>query len=104
MDGFITRGPVRIGNLRREAAFLGILPDRIIFATHIPPEFHLARLPLADLFLDTLPYNSHTTQRCTLGGSTGPDLSWRNLCGQGRGQSLKCDRPTRVGDEIIGGI
>jgi predicted O-linked N-acetylglucosamine transferase (SPINDLY family) len=49
-------------NLRREAAARGTAPERIIFAELTPtPEEYLSRLPLADLFLDTLPYNAHTT-------------------------------------------
>ena len=32
-----------------------------MFAGRVPPEDHLARHRLADLFLDTLPYNAHTT-------------------------------------------
>ena len=35
--------------------------ERLIFAPRVPPEEHLARHRLADLFLDTLPYNAHTT-------------------------------------------
>jgi protein O-GlcNAc transferase len=34
---------------------------RLIFAPKLPPNQHLARHQLADLFLDTLPYNAHTT-------------------------------------------
>jgi protein O-GlcNAc transferase len=48
-------------NLRREAAARGINPDRIVFARQVPLDEHLARHRLADLFLDTLPYNAHTT-------------------------------------------
>ncbi len=49
-------------NLRREAAAAGVDPDRLVFAGRVPsPEDHLARHRLADLFLDTLPYNAHTT-------------------------------------------
>lgn len=48
-------------NLKREAAARGLNPDRLIFAKHMPPPQHLARHRLADLFLDTLPYNAHTT-------------------------------------------
>ncbi len=48
-------------NLRREAAARGIAPERLIFADHLPLAEHLARHRLADLFLDTLPYNAHTT-------------------------------------------
>jgi predicted O-linked N-acetylglucosamine transferase (SPINDLY family) len=47
--------------LRRQAAARGVNPDRVIFAPRTTPENHLARQPLADLFLDTLPYNAHTT-------------------------------------------
>jgi protein O-GlcNAc transferase len=49
-------------NLRAAAERRGIDPARIAFAPRCPkPEDHLARLSLADLFLDTLPYNAHTT-------------------------------------------
>ena len=48
-------------NLRREAAKAGIDPERLIFAPRLPLSEHLARHRLADLFLDTLPYNAHTT-------------------------------------------
>jgi predicted O-linked N-acetylglucosamine transferase (SPINDLY family) len=48
-------------NLRREAERQGVAAARLIFAPMIPLEQHLARVALADLFLDTLPYNAHTT-------------------------------------------
>lgn len=48
-------------NLRREAAARGVAADRLIFADSLPKASHLARLPLADLFLDTLFVNAHTT-------------------------------------------
>jgi protein O-GlcNAc transferase len=48
-------------NLRKEAAARGVEPERLIFAARTTPEQHLARQQLADLFLDTLPYNAHTT-------------------------------------------
>jgi predicted O-linked N-acetylglucosamine transferase (SPINDLY family) len=48
-------------NLRREAQARGVEPERLIFATRTTPDQHLARQQLADLFLDTLPYNAHTT-------------------------------------------
>lgn len=47
--------------LRREAQARGIDGSRLIFAPMVRPEAHLARLGLADLVLDTLPYNAHTT-------------------------------------------
>jgi protein O-GlcNAc transferase len=48
-------------SLRREAAARGIDPARLVFAPRVGAEEHLARHRLADLFLDTLPYNAHTT-------------------------------------------
>jgi protein O-GlcNAc transferase len=48
-------------NLRREAARRGVVPERLIFAPRTRAEEHLARHRLADLFLDTLHYNAHTT-------------------------------------------
>ena len=48
-------------NLRREAQRRGVAPGRLIFAPRTSLEDHLARQRLADLFLDTLPYNAHTT-------------------------------------------
>ncbi len=50
------------GNLQKEAAARGVDPGRLIFATRVPHiSDHLARYRLADLFLDTTPYNAHTT-------------------------------------------
>jgi predicted O-linked N-acetylglucosamine transferase (SPINDLY family) len=49
------------GNLRREAAARGVHPDRLVFAPRVANEDHLARHRRANLFLDTLPYNAHTT-------------------------------------------
>ncbi len=55
-------GDVATGNLRREAQTRGVDPDRIVFAPRLEQiENHLGRHQLADLFLDTLPYNAHTT-------------------------------------------
>jgi len=49
-------------NLRREAARRGVSAERLIFAPKTQlNEDHLARLQLADLFLDTLYYNAHAT-------------------------------------------
>jgi predicted O-linked N-acetylglucosamine transferase (SPINDLY family) len=51
-----------MSNLRREAKARGVAPERLVFASRVPrAEDHLARLRLADLFLDTLPYNAHAT-------------------------------------------
>lgn len=48
-------------NLRAAAEAEGIAPDRLAFAPPIHYAAHLARLGLADLVLDTLPVNAHTT-------------------------------------------
>lgn len=48
-------------NLRGAARGRGIDPGRLIMAPHLGAAEHLARHRLADLFLDTLPYNAHTT-------------------------------------------
>ncbi len=53
--------PLCAENLKREAAIFGMAPERLIFAPRVMPDEHLARVPLGDLFLDTLPYNAHTT-------------------------------------------
>jgi protein O-GlcNAc transferase len=50
-----------VRNLRSEAASQGIRPERLVFAPRVTYDTHLARHRLADLFLDTLPYNAHTT-------------------------------------------
>jgi predicted O-linked N-acetylglucosamine transferase (SPINDLY family) len=47
--------------LRRQAVRHGIDPQRLVFAAMAPLAEHLARHRAADLFLDTLPYNAHTT-------------------------------------------
>jgi len=57
-------------NLRAAAQARGVNPDRLVFAERMPPAEHLARHRLADLFLDTLPYNAHTT---------GSDALWAGL-------------------------
>lgn len=76
-------------NLRHEAAARGVAAERLVFAPPFPPERHLARLRLADLFLDTWPYNAHTT---------GSDALWAGL------PVLTCKGPTfpsRVGASLL---
>ncbi len=53
--------PYCADNLRKEAVKHGVNPERLVFANRLPLPEHLARHRLADLFLDTLPYNAHTT-------------------------------------------
>ena len=57
-------------HLRREAVSRGIDPARLVFAERLAYPEHLARLALADLFLDTLPFN---------GGTTASDALWAGL-------------------------
>lgn len=58
---WLLRSDLAEGNLRNEACSRGIAPDRLVFAEDKPQSEHLGRLALADLVLDTLPYNAHTT-------------------------------------------
>ena len=53
--------PAFVENMRREAEARGVAAARLIFAPTAPHGDHLARLKLADLALDQLPYNAHTT-------------------------------------------
>jgi len=57
----ITGNAKAVANLRLEAKKRGIAPERLIFAPKAGVPDHLARHRLADLCLDTLPYNAHTT-------------------------------------------
>ena len=57
-------------NLRREALRRGVDPERLVFAARLPYAEHLRRLELADLFLDTLPFNA---------GTTASDALWAGL-------------------------
>ncbi|MGH9811214.1 MAG: tetratricopeptide repeat protein, partial [Terriglobia bacterium] len=60
---WLSEGPAAAAaNLRREATERGVSPERLIFAPRTALlQDHLARYRQADLFLDTLPYNAHTT-------------------------------------------
>ena len=57
----LDRSSLAAKNILRTAKRLGIDESRIIFAGRLPVDQHLQRLHLADVFLDTLPYNAHTT-------------------------------------------
>ncbi len=55
-------GEAAQANLLREATACGIAPERLVFAPYLKSyRDHLARLQAADLFLDTLPHNAHST-------------------------------------------
>jgi predicted O-linked N-acetylglucosamine transferase (SPINDLY family) len=71
--------PVARANLRAEAEARGVPRQRLVFAERVDHDAQLARIGLADLFLDTLPCNAHTTAS---------DALWAGLplvtcCGQG---------------------
>jgi protein O-GlcNAc transferase len=69
-------------NLRREAVGRGVTAERLVFATPAARPEYLARLALADLFVDTLPYNA---------GATASDALWAGL------PVLTCSGETYVG-------
>jgi predicted O-linked N-acetylglucosamine transferase (SPINDLY family) len=48
-------------NVRAQASARGVDPARILFARTVPYNLHFSRLALADVFVDTWPYNAHTT-------------------------------------------
>ena len=57
-----TSSALAVENLRNSAAARGIDPNRLVFADYVASrDEHLARYKAADLFLDTTPYNAHTT-------------------------------------------
>lgn len=79
-------------NLRGEAARRKVDPSRLVFGATMQSADHLARLRAADLFLDTLPYNAHTT---------GSDALWAGL------PVLTCKGstfPGRVGASLLEAI
>lgn len=53
--------PFAQANLSRVAVEEGVAPERLVFAPRAQPADYLARFTLADLFLDTFPYNAGTT-------------------------------------------
>lgn len=71
----LTGTPDANDRLRRAAAEQGVAPDRIIFADKMANPDHLARYPLADLFLDSMPYGAHTTAADSLWMNV-PIVTW----------------------------
>jgi predicted O-linked N-acetylglucosamine transferase (SPINDLY family)/glycosyltransferase involved in cell wall biosynthesis len=57
-------------NLGRQAELAGVAKDRLVFAGRVAPADYLARYQVADLFLDTAPFN---------GGTTASDALWAGL-------------------------
>ena len=84
--------PTAEASLRREAVARGVDAARLVFAERWPSDEHLARHRQADLFLDTLPYNAHTT---------GSDALWAGL------PVLTCAGstfPGRVGASLLSAV
>jgi len=79
-------------NLRKEAESRGVSGDRIIMAPFLPLAAHIARLSLADLVLDSLPYNAHTTAADALWAGV-PVIT-----------QIGTTFPGRVGASILGAI
>jgi len=78
----VTATPSVKDNLWREAVDRRVAADRLVFAAPTPRPEYLARLGLADLFLDTLPYNA---------GATASDALWAGL------PVLTCSGDTYIG-------
>ena len=84
----------------------GVSSGRLVFAERMEERArHLARLALADLFLDTLPYNAHATASDNVvGGRPGSDLHGPELCRAGRRQPAGRHRPGRAEWRKPGGL
>ena len=78
----VASNPLVIDNLRREAVCRGVAGERLVFGAPTSRPEYLARLRVADLFLDTLPYNA---------GATASDALWAGL------PVLTCSGTTYVG-------
>src|SRR5580704_17520506 len=77
-------------NLRKEAAERGVDPARLVFAAVVPSAVHIERHRHADLFLDTLPCNAHTTASDALwGGLPVLTCSGSTFAGRVAGSLLK---------------
>ncbi len=76
-------------NLVREAEAQGVDGSRLLFAARVPPAEYLARFALADLFLDTAPFNAGTTASDALWAGL-PVLTWagRTFCSRMAGSLL----------------
>ena len=98
--------PAAARNLSQEAEARNIDAGRLVFAPFLArSEDHLARLTLADLFLDTLPYNAHATAAdALLAGLPAPHLQGKHLRGASRGEPAPSGGPTGTDRRIAGGL
>jgi predicted O-linked N-acetylglucosamine transferase (SPINDLY family) len=89
--------------LKRAARQRGVAAERLVFASFVESmDTHLSRLQLADLFLDTVPYNAHTTAAEALWAGV-PVLTCRGRSFAGRvGASLlsACALPELICDNL----
>lgn len=77
-------------NLRKEARSKGLAENRLIFGTRVAPENYLAQYTLADLFLDTFPFNAGTTANdCLYMGCPILTLTGRSFASRMAGAHLK---------------
>jgi protein O-GlcNAc transferase len=85
--------PLRQGaeaNLRKEAARRNIDPQRLVFAPQEPAPQYLARYRLADLYIDTYPFGSHTTVNDALfAGLPVVTLAGRSMASRGSASQLR---------------
>jgi len=65
--------------LREQAEARGVAGTRLVFAPKLPNARHLARYPLVDMFLDSVPYGAHTTASDALWMAV-PVLTWSGRC------------------------
>jgi predicted O-linked N-acetylglucosamine transferase (SPINDLY family) len=77
-------------NLVREAEACGVAGNRLLFAARVAPADYLARFRLADLFLDTNPFNGGTTASDALWAGL-PVLTWagQTFCSRMAGSLLR---------------
>jgi predicted O-linked N-acetylglucosamine transferase (SPINDLY family) len=80
-------------NMLKRAAELGIDPGRIVFAPRVGPDEYMARLRLADLFLDTFPYNAGTIASDAIRMG----LPLVTLCGQAFASRMAASLLTTIG-------
>lgn len=93
--------PEAEANLRAAAHAAGIAGDRLIFAPVAPLAEHIARIGEADVFLDTQPYNAHTTASDALWAGV-PVVAWRGESFQSRVSSSllqAVDLPELIADD-----
>jgi protein O-GlcNAc transferase len=81
---------ISVENLQGEAIARGVSKDRLVFAEQLPIGEHIARHRLADLCLDTFPYNGHATSSIAIRtGTPIVTLSGQTLASRVAGSLLR---------------